>query len=49
MEKAFPYDKNHQGSHNWSHNATLHIEIITEQQNAERVLLEDLFTLDQLL
>jgi hypothetical protein len=28
---------------------TLHIEIVTEQRNAERVLLEDLFTLDQLL
>jgi hypothetical protein len=25
---------------------TLHIEIVTEQWNAERVLLEDLFTLD---
>ena len=28
---------------------TLHIEIVTEQRNAERVLLEDLFTLRQLL
>jgi hypothetical protein len=28
---------------------TLHIEIVMEQWNAERVLLEDLFTLDQLL
>jgi hypothetical protein len=28
---------------------TLHIEIVIEQRDAERVLLEDLFTLDQLL